>query len=181
MGGKVVATGAHRSHAGRFYPAVVLLTLMRHAKSDHPAGLADIDRPLSKRGTRDAGIVGSFLATAIGSRVDLICSPARRARDTAAEVCKAAGWEAPRIDDRLYYGGVGPLLEAVAESSAERVVAFGHEPVWSTAVSTLVGGGRHRMVTAAAAGIEIADPLQPGFGSLLWLVSPASLGGGKRG
>src|SRR5215472_15626148 len=37
------------------------LMLLRHAKSDRPPGVADHDRPLNRRGARDAGVVGTYL------------------------------------------------------------------------------------------------------------------------
>ena len=37
------------------------LLLMRHAKSDYPAGVIDHDRPLARRGIREAGLAGGWL------------------------------------------------------------------------------------------------------------------------
>lgn len=154
---------------------------MRHAKSERPPGVADIDRPLADRGRVDAALVGEFLGAALGPAALVLSSPARRARDTALLAMAAAGWEGdPIVDRRLYYGGLDALIDAVSEVRAEVMAAFGHEPVWSSAVGALVGGGSHRMVTAAAACIEFAGPVRAGVGSLSWMVTPASLGGGKH-
>ena len=153
------------------------LVLIRHAKSDRPPGVADIERDLSERGTGDAGLVGKFLATALGSPGAVLTSPARRARRTAELVAAAAGWQVrPTVVERLYDGSVGALLAALAVAPGDPVVAFGHEPVWSAAVSTLIGGGNVTMVTAAAACLD-GEP-EPGGATLRWLVTPASLGGG---
>jgi phosphohistidine phosphatase len=144
--------------------------------------MADLERPLAPRGERDAALVGEFLGGAVGTAVRVVTSPARRAMTTAAIAAAAAGWKSePVVDDRLYYGGVGPLLEALGEMAHEVVAAFGHEPVWSAAVASMVGGGSHHMVTAAAAGIDFPGHPAPGRGSLLWMVTPRSLGGGKPG
>jgi phosphohistidine phosphatase SixA len=83
------------------------------------------------------------------------------------------------IDDRLYYGGVGDLIAALEERGDEGIVAFGHEPTWSAAVNGLIGGGDVRMVTAAAACLDIPSGMRPGTASLRWLITPAALGGGK--
>ena len=37
------------------------LWLLRHAKSDRKADVSDIDRPLKKRGLRDAKNIGAWL------------------------------------------------------------------------------------------------------------------------
>ena len=67
------------------------LVLLRHAKSDYPDEVADHDRPLAARGRRDAPLVGRWLARS-GYRPDaVICSTARRARETWDLVAKLSG------------------------------------------------------------------------------------------
>ncbi|MCW9024134.1 MAG: histidine phosphatase family protein [Gammaproteobacteria bacterium] len=59
------------------------LTLIRHAKSDwgNP-GLSDFERPLNARGVRDAPGIGRALLES-GKEIDrLLCSTAKRARET---------------------------------------------------------------------------------------------------
>ncbi len=151
--------------------------LVRHAKAERADGVADIDRALADRGRGDAELVGAFLALALPHPGAIVSSPARRARETAAIVSAGANWRATiAIDDRLYGGGVGDLLAVLAESGADPIVAFGHEPVWSATVSALVGGGDFTMVTCAAACIE-GEAEREG-GTLRWMITPAALGGG---
>ena len=58
------------------------LILLRHAKSDRPAGVRDLERPLNKRGKRVAPVVGERIA-AEGLRPDLaLVSPSQRTRET---------------------------------------------------------------------------------------------------
>ena len=58
------------------------LVILRHAKAERPAELADADRPLTQRGHADAAAAGAWLA-ARGYRPDLVlCSPAKRTRQT---------------------------------------------------------------------------------------------------
>ena len=150
--------------------------LMRHAKSDHPGGVPDIDRPLASRGFRDAAAVGRTI-TDFGAAPDtILSSPAVRARTTAELARDAGGWSAPvQIVDALYGGGVGAVLEALAGGRG-RVLAVGHEPTWSMAVATLIGGGSVQMVTAAVACIECDATPQAGRGSLRWMLHPRLLG-----
>ena len=62
------------------------LLLLRHAKSDRPPGVADIDRPLNPRGRRAAPAIAGYL-DAEELRPDLaIVSPSARTRETFAAV-----------------------------------------------------------------------------------------------
>lgn len=153
------------------------LVLVRHAKAERPPGVADIDRDLSARGVRDAALVGAFLSGALPAPGVLLSSPARRAYRTAELMAAAAGWTQPIVSDaHLYHGSVGDLLAALAAADGDPVVAFGHEPVWSAAIATMVGGGGLAMVTGAAACVE--GEAEPGGGVLRWLIAPVALGGG---
>lgn len=154
-----------------------MFVLIRHAKSDRPAGVADRDRPLAGRGRIDAALIGEFLGRALPRPGALLTSPAVRARETADLIADAAGWTLrPDVVDALYGGGVGDLLAALDEAPTP-VVAVGHEPTWSAAVGAL-GGGRVDMVTAAVAAMT-GSPT-PGGATLAWMVTPALLGGGRR-
>ena len=66
------------------------LLLLRHAKSAWPDGVADLERPLARRGERAAELVGRFLAGhgLVPDRV--VSSPARRAAETAERVLAAS-------------------------------------------------------------------------------------------
>lgn len=153
------------------------LLLMRHAKSLHPPGVADRDRPLAPRGQRAAALVGQTLASFGIKPGAIVSSPARRAADTARLVAESAGWEMSISEvDALYGSGVGELITALSSHSANFLLAVGHEPTWSETVSTLIGGGRIRMVTAAVAVVETSWPPRPGSGSLRWMIHPRLLG-----
>ena len=107
------------------------LILLRHAKSDWTGYQADIDRPLAKRGRRQAPEAGRWLAANIES-VDLaVVSPANRAR-TTWKLASAELDEQPetRIDDRVYAASVRELLAVVRElpDDAGTVVLVGHNP-----------------------------------------------------
>ena len=99
------------------------LYLLRHAKSswDNP-GLSDKDRPLNKRGLRDAPEMGQRFA-ARGETLDLVfSSPAKRARTTAELFCDACDYppDGIVIEDGLYFLGRG-AIEEVIENQSDRV------------------------------------------------------------
>ena len=150
------------------------ILLLRHAKSDHPAGMTDRARPLTGRGQRSAHAIGRAISD-FGATPDLILtSPARRAADTAALARDGGGWSAPIITVEDFYGtGVTTVLTALADqTSVDRILAVGHEPTWSATVSALIGGGAVHMVTAAVACVETVLPAAPGSGWLRWMLHP---------
>jgi phosphohistidine phosphatase len=111
------------------------LVLVRHAKSDWPEDTADHDRPLAARGRRDAPLVGRWLAAGHYLPDAVVCSTARRARETwdlaSATLANVSG-AAPvvRHESRVYEATVLGLLMLVRELPDEhRVVAIvGHNP-----------------------------------------------------
>lgn len=112
------------------------LVILRHAKADRPAGVADIDRPLTGRGHADAGAAGAWLASR-GYVPDLVlCSPAKRTRQTWHGVAVAlAGSRAPavRYENGLYYDGITEtlgLLHTVPDDVGT-VLLIGHNPAMS--------------------------------------------------
>ncbi len=109
------------------------LTLVRHAKSDWKnPDLKDIDRPLNRRGTKDAPKMAAQLA-ARQVRVDLmITSPAVRALETARVFARALGYPLRRLksDERLYLAQPKDILEIVrgVGSRVRHLMLFGHNP-----------------------------------------------------
>ncbi len=109
------------------------LYLIRHAKSSwEDPTRDDFDRPLNKRGKRDAPIMGNRLRDN-GADPDLvISSPAKRAVLTARTIAKAVGYEAGRIetDEAIYGGGASRLLGLIRriDDANHRVMLFGHNP-----------------------------------------------------
>jgi phosphohistidine phosphatase len=109
-----------------------LLRLVRHAKSswDDPS-LEDIDRPLSDRGRRSAEALARHLAESGDPPDVVICSPAKRARQTLEAIRESLGPDAEiRIDPVVYEDGPDGLL-AVLRDLAPRawtVTVIGHNP-----------------------------------------------------
>jgi phosphohistidine phosphatase len=158
---------------------MAMLMLVRHAKSDHPAGVADHDRPLSKRGRRDAAATGAFLAARRLVPGTVISSTAARAAETAVLITGATAPPTPiTMVESLYGASVRDVLDAAAETGADEVLVVGHEPTLSATVEALTGSAV-AMVTAAVAGIELPAlrGVRPGHGTLRWLLTPQLLHG----
>jgi phosphohistidine phosphatase len=152
--------------------------LMRHAKSVRDAPVPrDRDRPLAPRGEEAAAAIGIALVRMGAAPDHVLTSPAVRAETTARIAAEVGEWGAEiEVVEALYGGGTASVLAAIAEApDVGRIMLVGHEPTWSDAVATLVGGGNHRMVTAAVACIEVASLRRPAHGSLLWMLAPRLL------
>ncbi len=109
------------------------LVLIRHAKSswDNPR-LDDFDRPLNKRGTRDAPMMGERLAKA-GVKPDVIVSsPANRAITTARVIADAVGYDSAAIRqaEQIYEASIHDLLDVIHQlpDGADLAFMFGHNP-----------------------------------------------------
>ena len=106
------------------------LILMRHAKSSWAdPGQRDLDRPLSKRGRRAAGLLGGWLK-AKGYRPDqALVSTARRAQETWAGVVAAAGAAPTSYVPEIYHAAPETLLAVLRSApDVERVLLLGHQP-----------------------------------------------------
>ena len=109
------------------------LYLARHAKSSwkNPE-LMDIDRPLNKRGKKDAPFMGKALNDK-GIKPDLIVtSPANRARLTAESIAKEIGYKKKDIvlNEDLYEFSSTGFIEVIQHFDSEfnSVIMFGHNP-----------------------------------------------------
>ena len=106
------------------------LVLVRHAKSAWP-DVPDHERPLARRGLRDAPAMGRWLRRA-GCVPDLVwCSTARRAEQTWQLAAAELPASPPaRPDDRIYQASAAGLLDLIrlAGPAAMTVLVVGHEP-----------------------------------------------------
>jgi phosphohistidine phosphatase len=156
------------------------LVLVRHAKSAWPDDVADHDRPLAKRGRRDAPAVGRWLQEhAVLSQVALVSS-ARRAVETA-DLISAELEPAPRqiVADEAYGASSAELLELVRTLPAEPDVALlvGHNPGIESLAALLAesASGLGEFRTSAVAVLEFDDDwdsVEPGTGRLMAFAVP---------
>ena len=109
------------------------LILVRHAKSCWKnSALRDHERPLNKRGKRDAPDMAERLVRR-GCRPDLILSSsAVRALETARTMAGKLGYPGKRIvvEERLYHATPAELLQVVrgVDDSVDSLMLFGHNP-----------------------------------------------------
>lgn len=119
-----------------------ILFLVRHAKSSwkYPA-LSDMDRPLNKRGWRDAPEMGRRLAIRGNAPELLMTSPAVRAIRTAEAIARAIEYPLSRmvLDDKLYHGNPNQMLDVIKslDETLTRVMLVGHNPALTDTVNYL--------------------------------------------
>ena len=167
------------------------LVLLRHAKSAWPPEAVDHDRPLAPRGRRAAPLAGRWLREA-GCLPDLVlCSTARRARQTwELAAAQLPGPPPARFDDRIYAAPATGLLTVVRDAAGQAgtLLVVGHHPGLQDLVLTLADPGsgdgsaldraRAKFPTAAVAVLELSTPwpaLQPGQARLTAFVTPRDL------
>lgn len=134
------------------------LLILRHAKSSwKKTGLPDHDRPLNKRGQRDAPRMGLLLRD-LGLVPDLILSsPARRARQTAQTVAEESGYEGEVLLEPAFYPGDPEDFVAVLQQlppNPQRVMVVGHNPGLEALLEDLTGA-YERLPTAALAQVRL--------------------------
>jgi phosphohistidine phosphatase len=165
------------------------LLVLRHAKSAwNTSAASDFERPLAKRGRRDAPRVGRFLADQGLVPDYVVSSPAQRAKETVIAVCGEMGISPEKIhwDPRIYHGYAGSLLSVLNEAPghAERVMIAGHNPGLENLVQNLCNhevpmpNDYKLMPTAAVAHLEILsgwNDLEGGLARLLSLTRARSL------
>ena len=133
--------------------------LLRHAKSSwsNPS-LADINRPLNKRGKRDAPRIGEFLYRQDLIPDTILCSPALRARKTAKAIAEESGYPGEiEIYDDFYPGDPDSFIE-VLSTLPDRIASaliVAHNPGLEEFLYTLSGESA-RMPTSALAEISLA-------------------------
>ncbi len=130
---------------------------MRHAKAGELPGGPDFERALRPRGERDSAAAGRWLASR-GLRPDLVlCSAARRTRQTWQRLSEELGGEVELAADRRLYDADSEELAAIIRQTSEAVgtlLCIGHNPGAADLVALLTGT-EPEFPTAAVAVIGI--------------------------
>jgi phosphohistidine phosphatase len=167
---------------------VKTLHLLRHAKSSwDDETLADHERPLAPRGTRDAGLIAAHLGATLPAGVELVlCSTAVRTRQTLDLVAPDLGDPQVEYDDAIYGASAGGLMERLRSVPAdvESVLVIGHNPAMHDLALELASTGARlpklatKFPTCAVATLAMAGPwsaLEDGDAELTAFVIPKQL------
>lgn len=121
------------------------LLLLRHAKSAWDvAGLADFDRPLAPRGRRAATMIGEHLAAHRLAPDRILCSAARRTRETLMGLMPMIGTDLDiRILRGLYEVGADAYIDTIGAlgGNSRHLMLIGHNPTMQDTAIELIGSG----------------------------------------
>ena len=173
------------------------LVLFRHAKSAWP-DVPDHDRPLARRGIQAAPLMGRWLREAGLLPGQVLCSTARRARETWQFAQTGLAATPPvTFDVRIYEGAAPDLLTVIGEAppATGTLLLIGHNPAIEDLARLLAaapvgpgtGGSHHsdldrmrsKFPTAAIAVLQFSGTwpgLAPGRARLTAFVTPRDLG-----
>jgi phosphohistidine phosphatase len=108
-----------------------MLHLLRHAKSSANDEVDDHERPLSRRGREAARCIGKHLPATIGTLDLVLCSSARRTRETL-DLVLAEFSPRPQslIEDELYLASRQRLLDRLRRLGRRdvKILLIGHNP-----------------------------------------------------
>ena len=136
------------------------LTLIRHAKSSwDDVTLSDAQRPLNRRGERDAPKMADRIV-ARGFKPDLIvASTAVRASTTADIIASGLGYPRDRIvrEASLYLASLDELLDITTsqDDSLQHLVLVGHNPGMTMYANHLVPGLTHNVPTTGIVSVSL--------------------------
>jgi len=157
------------------------LIVMRHAKAGELPGGPDAERALRERGPSRRRLRWPLAARPRLRPAAVICSSARRTRQTWHEVSAELGGEvSSSVDPRLYGADVAELMTIIAATPAglSSLMYVGHNPAAAELVAALTGVELD-FPTAAIGVIGLPGPwaeIAPGTGELIasWTPRPAS-------
>lgn len=132
------------------------LILLRHAKSSwKDPKLADIDRPLNKRGKQAAPLMAKRLTKYLSKPGLILSSPAIRAHRTAIIFAREFGYPEKKIQlsQKLYFNGIQAMRSMIAEKNSDlnTLMIVGHNPDMTDLFNALGTEYCENMPTAAFA------------------------------
>jgi len=164
------------------------LFLLRHAKAGWATpGMRDFDRPLEPNGRTDADAIGAAMVANAYIPDLVLCSSARRARETLDWVARHTGDRRVVYSDSLYSTDAAGYVDFVRETAdADEVLLVGHNPMMEDVAMALASDGNPQarialntgFPTSALAVIRFQGALSetaPGKGFLEAFLTPADL------
>jgi phosphohistidine phosphatase len=151
--------------------------VLRHTKSSwDDESLSDFDRPLAPRGLRDGKRLARHIAEAHVRPDVVLCSSARRAQETLAQIAHSLGTPVIRMLDELYGADVADVIRFVhaLDNAHSSVLVIGHNPCVAELAQTA-----EKFPTGALATLrfdaESWDDLRPGEAEVVSIVAPKDL------
>lgn len=115
--------------------------LLRHAKAEwNDETPSDYARPLSREGRKEALLMGEYMRKALMIPDAVLCSPARRTRETLEIIGENLVMPVPVFEPIIYESGCMDILCSLkdANDEASSVLLIGHNPTISVLFNFLV-------------------------------------------
>ncbi len=157
------------------------LYLVRHAKSSWgDPSLNDFDRPLNKRGLKDAPLMADHFSKNHARPDQILSSPAKRAMMTAEIFAGKLGYPGNSIlkNEFVYDAIPDDLLHVLhdTDNRIEKLMVFGHNPGIPEFIYYLSNNHMHKVPTcsicALALNIEKWKQAEFSCGKILFFESP---------
>ena len=138
------------------------LYIVRHAKSSWEySGIEDIDRPLKKRGIKDAHLLSKILSKEIEKPDVFVSSSANRALHTAIIFCENFGYPLDnlKIKKQLYSFSDGYLVKTVnaLDDGFNSAIIFSHDHGINSFVNKFGNQPISHVATCGVVGIQFED------------------------
>ena len=159
--------------------------LFRHGKSDWDAKYeGDHDRPLAKRGIRDAKQMGKFLSKRAEIPELILSSTALRTRETTKIAMEAGNWDVDvELEKKIYGASLKEIINIIKsqDNKYNSICLVGHEPIFSTIITLINNKKKIKFPTATMARISFSTSdwkrilLEPDKCKLDWFIKPKSI------
>jgi phosphohistidine phosphatase len=159
--------------------------LFRHGKSDWDAQYdSDHDRPLAKRGIRDAKRMGKFLSKRAEVPELILSSTAFRTRETTRLAMEAGNWNVDtELEKKIYEASLEEIIKVIKSQDDKYnfICLVGHEPIFSTIITLIDNKKKIKFPTATMARISFSTSdwkrvlFEPDKCKLDWFYKPKSI------
>lgn len=155
--------------------------LIRHAKSDwNNPKLSDFNRPLNKRGKRNAPFMGQKLNELTPNLDLIIASPAKRALQTVKAICKEINYNESeiRFDESVYHSSYQNLNKIIndLDNNINTIALVGHNPGLTNFSNYLTNNYIDNIVTCGIVKIEFDidnwNEIIEGLGTKVFYIYP---------
>ena len=173
---------SYNNHRDIQFKSVILF---RHGKSDWDAQYdSDHDRPLAKRGIRDAKRMGKFLSKRAEVPELILSSTALRTRETTKLAMEAGNWDVDiELEKKIYEASLEEIINIIKcqDDKYNFICLVGHEPIFSTIITLINDKKRIKFPTATMARISFYTSdwkrvlLEPDKCILDWFYKPKSI------
>ena len=173
---------SYNNHKYTHFKSVILF---RHGKSNWDAQYdCDHDRPLAKRGIRDAKRMGKFLSKRAEVPELILSSTALRTRETTKLAMEAGNWDVDiELEKKIYGASLEKILYVIKaqDNKYNSICLVGHEPIFSFIITLIDNKKKIKFPTATMAKISFYTSdwmrvlLEPDKCKLDWFYKPKSI------